>query len=43
MENQYKTNAEVLDWIKENEGKSQLHFLDEAQKFLVSFLGGKRN
>ena len=26
MENQYKTKAEVLDWIKENEGKLKLHF-----------------
>ena len=42
MENQYKTNADVLDWIKGNEGKSQLHFLDEVQKFFGFFSGRKK-
>ena len=42
MENQWRTNLEVLEWIIEHEGKSQHLFLDEAQKYFGSFSGGKK-
>ena len=37
-----RTNLEVLEWIKRNEGISQQAFLEEAQDFFGSFSGGKK-
>ena len=38
-----KTKREVLDFIKENENKSQKEMFDAAIVFFGSFSGGKKN
>ena len=42
LNNGIKTNQDVLDWAKENEGKSQDTPLDAAKVFFGSFNGGKQ-
>ena len=37
-----RTNLEVLEWIKRNEGISQQAFLEEAQDFFWFFFWGEK-